>query len=83
MLMPEETAVSEVADGIASAAGDLLEEVSLFDVYTGDELPEGRRSLAFRLRFRAPDRTLADEDVKPAWDAIVEAIDGLRGELRG
>jgi phenylalanyl-tRNA synthetase beta chain len=81
--MPEEVAVSAVASAIGEAGGDLLEDVALFDVYAGEELPDGRRSLAFRLRFRAVDRTLAEEDVKPAWDAIVASIGSLKGELRG
>jgi phenylalanyl-tRNA synthetase beta chain len=83
ILMPEEVAVSAVASAIGEAGGDLLEDVALFDVYAGEELPDGRRSLAFRLRFRAVDRTLAEEDVKPAWDAIVASIGSLKGELRG
>ena len=82
-LMPEATPVSEVVSGIEAAGGELLEQVSLFDVYTGDSLPEGQRSLAFRLRFRAPDRTLAEEDVKPLWDEVVASLGAMGGELRG
>lgn len=83
VLLPEAAPVSEVASAIESAGSDLLEEVSLFDVYGGEELPDGCRSLAFRLRFRATDRTLSEEDVKPAWDAIVSALGAMGGELRG
>jgi phenylalanyl-tRNA synthetase beta chain len=60
--------------GAAAAGGDgssLLEEVALFDVYTGAQAGEGRKSLAYTLRFRAPDRTLTDEEVTAARDAAV------------
>ena len=53
------------------AGGSLLEEVRLFDVYTGEQVGEGRKSLAYALRFRAPDRTLTDEEVAVARDAAV------------
>jgi phenylalanyl-tRNA synthetase beta chain len=52
-----------VAEGLRAAAGDLLESVTLFDVYRGPGIAEGARSLAYRLRFCAPDRTLTDEEV--------------------
>ncbi|MGH3965549.1 MAG: phenylalanine--tRNA ligase subunit beta, partial [Pseudonocardiaceae bacterium] len=54
-------------------AGELLEDVRLFDVYTGDQIGEGKRSLAFALRFRAPDRTLTVAEASTARDAAVAA----------
>ena len=45
----------------------------LFDVYTGDQVPDGKKSLAFALRLRAPDRTLTDDDIREARDAAVAA----------
>jgi phenylalanyl-tRNA synthetase beta chain len=59
---------------IAQTAGALLEEITLFDVYTGAPIPEGQRSLAFRLRFRAPDRTLTDGDVNKIRDKIARRL---------
>jgi phenylalanyl-tRNA synthetase beta chain len=53
----------EVADSLRGAAGEVLESVRLFDVYRGPGIAEGTRSLAYRLRFCAPDRTLTDEEV--------------------
>ena len=53
----------EVADVLGAAAGDLLESVALFDVYRGPSIGEGRRSLAFRLRFCSLDHTLTDDEV--------------------
>jgi phenylalanyl-tRNA synthetase beta chain len=69
----------------AGAAGDgLLEEVTLFDVYTGEQAGEGNKSLAYTLRFRAPDRTLTDEEVTAARDAAVaEAGRRVGAVLRG
>ncbi|GAA4699615.1 phenylalanine--tRNA ligase subunit beta [Nocardioides nanhaiensis] len=63
------TAAVEAA--LREGAGDLLESVRLFDVYTGVQVGEGRTSLAFALRFRAPDRTLTDEETAAARDAAV------------
>ena len=65
--VPAATLVDALLDG----GGDLLEDVSLFDVYAGEQVGEGRRSLAFTLRFRAPDRTLTHEEANAARDAAV------------
>jgi phenylalanyl-tRNA synthetase beta chain len=69
----------------ASEAGDLvLEDLRLFDVYTGDQAGEGRKSLAYTLRFRAPDRTLTAEEASVARDAAVAEAARLTGAvLRG
>ncbi len=67
----------------ARRAADSLEQVRLFDVYTGEQVGEGRRSLALALAFRSPERTLTDEDVAPVRERIVAAIEALGGELRG
>jgi len=62
-----------LVDGAAGAgAGDVrLESVRLFDVYTGDQAGEGRKSLAYTLRFRASDRTLTADEASAARDAAV------------
>ena len=52
-------------------AGELLEDVRLFDVYTGPQIGEGRKSLTLALRFRAPDRTLTEDEASAARDAAV------------
>ncbi|HEU5475154.1 MAG TPA: phenylalanine--tRNA ligase subunit beta [Actinophytocola sp.] len=64
---------AEVADSLRSGAGTLLEDLNLFDVYTGDQLAEGKRSLAYSLRFRASDRTLTLEEATTARDAAIAA----------
>jgi phenylalanyl-tRNA synthetase beta chain len=62
----------------------LVEKRRIFDVYEGDPIPPGRRSIAVNLAVRAPDRTLSDEDVAPIRRAIVEAVEQATGAtLRG
>jgi phenylalanyl-tRNA synthetase beta chain len=55
----------------------------VFDVYTGEQVGEDRRSLALGLSFRALERTLTDEDIAPVRERIVAALEGVGGELRG
>jgi phenylalanyl-tRNA synthetase beta chain len=62
---------AELADALGDGGGELLEDVRLFDVYTGEQVGTGRRSLAFTLRFRAPDRTLTSEEANAARDSAV------------
>jgi phenylalanyl-tRNA synthetase beta chain len=62
---------AEVETALREGAGDLLESIRLFDVFTGDQIGEGSKSLAFALRFRAPDRTLTEEETTAARDAAV------------
>ncbi|WP_028645336.1 phenylalanine--tRNA ligase subunit beta [Nocardioides sp. URHA0020] len=63
------TAAVEAA--LREGAGELLESIRLFDLFTGDQVGDGRKSLAFALRFRAPDRTLTEEETTAARDAAV------------
>ena len=70
-VVPAAEVEAALAAGAASADGGLLEEVRLFDIYTGEQVGEGNKSLAYRLRFRAPDRTLTDEETSAARDAAV------------
>ncbi len=65
--------VAELTATLRRGAGDLLEDVRLFDVYTGDQIGPCKRSLAFALRFRAPDRTLTVAEATAARDAAVAA----------
>jgi phenylalanyl-tRNA synthetase beta chain len=81
--LPESVQAAEVLDRVRAAAGEMLEDVSVFDVYSGGQVGEGRRSLALALSFQAEDRTLTDEDVAPARERIVAALGDLGGELRG
>lgn len=72
-----------VADAVREGAGELLEDLQLFDVFTGPQIGEDRKSLTFALRFRAPDRTLTEDDATAARDAAVRrAAEGVGAELR-
>ncbi|HET7488031.1 MAG TPA: phenylalanine--tRNA ligase subunit beta [Acidimicrobiales bacterium] len=72
-----------VAGTVRRAAGPLLEDLRLFDVYRHERLGAGRRSLAYRLRLQAPDRTLTDADVAEVRTACIEAVAATHGgELR-
>jgi len=62
---------AEVSDVLRTGSGDLLEHLALFDVYTGAQVGAGRRSLAYAMRFRAPDRTLTRDEATAARDAAI------------
>jgi phenylalanyl-tRNA synthetase beta chain len=83
LVVPDEVLAADVAARLRSGAGDLLEELRLFDVFTGPQVGAGRKSLAYALRFRAPDRTLTDVEVLAARDAAVAATAELGAALRG
>ncbi|MCQ5130578.1 phenylalanine--tRNA ligase subunit beta [Butyricicoccus faecihominis] len=69
---------------IEQAAGSILESVSLFDVYKGENIPEGKKSLAYSMSLRAPDRTLTDEECDKAMrDAIAALEKDFGAKLRG
>ncbi|HEY4427757.1 MAG TPA: phenylalanine--tRNA ligase subunit beta [Solirubrobacteraceae bacterium] len=81
--LPEQVAAGEILEAVREAAGEMLEDADIFDVYAGEQVGEGRRSLALTLTFRARDRTLTDEDVAPLRERIVAALGEMGGELRG
>jgi phenylalanyl-tRNA synthetase beta chain len=74
IVCPEAMEAAHVAAVVREAAGELLADLRLFDVYRGEPLPAGMRSLAFTLSFQAPDRTLAEDDVLPVRGRIVAAL---------
>lgn len=71
---PTKVSVAEIERVMAKAAGTLLESVELFDQYLGESVPEGQRSLAFRLIYRAGDRTLTEEDIESVHQQVREAL---------
>jgi phenylalanyl-tRNA synthetase beta chain len=81
--LPDGVPADEVLARVRAAGGDTLAEAEIFDVYAGQQVGEGRRSLALALSFRALDRTLTDEDVAPTRARIVHALQEIEGELRG
>ena len=69
---------------ITKAGGNLLKEVHLFDLYEGEHMEEGKKSLAFSLKYYDPERTLTDEDITKAHDKVLEAVKEQAGAvLRG
>jgi phenylalanyl-tRNA synthetase beta chain len=84
LVVAADVPAEDVRAALADGAGELLEEVRLFDVYTGEQVPAGHRSLAFALRLRAPDRTLTAEEANAVRDAAVaEAARRTGAVLRG
>ncbi|WP_193047578.1 phenylalanine--tRNA ligase subunit beta [Mycolicibacterium baixiangningiae] len=73
LIVSDDVAAQSVVDAVRSGAGELLEDVRLFDVYTGPQIGDGRKSLALALRFRAADRTLTEDEASAARDAAVQA----------
>lgn len=75
---------AQVETALRSGGGELLEDITLFDVYEGAQAGEGRKSLTYALRFRAPDRTLTEDEASAARDAAVSAASEAVGAvLRG
>ena len=84
LVLDSEVPAGEVRAALAEGAGELLESVALFDVYESAQLGEGKRSLAYKLTFRAPDRTLTSEETLAARDAAVAVTASRFGAtLRG
>ena len=84
VILPATVAAGDLVACIRSAGGELVSGVEIFDVYSGDQVGDGKVSLAVHVEFRDPERTLTDEDVAPLREKIVSAVQGeLGGELRG
>ncbi|WP_420616558.1 phenylalanine--tRNA ligase subunit beta [Candidatus Palauibacter sp.] len=75
MTVPRGVPAADIERAVREATSDLLRAVSLFDVYSGDEIEGGRLGLAWTFRFRAPDRTLTDQDVESEMSALSTALE--------
>ncbi|MBT1160695.1 phenylalanine--tRNA ligase subunit beta [Bifidobacterium sp. SO1] len=80
--VPTAVSAAQLEAVIREAAGDALESIELFDVFTGDQIGEGLKSLAFAVVFRAPDRTLTADDSEAIRKAIVDKAGELGAQLR-
>ncbi|NQV05968.1 phenylalanine--tRNA ligase subunit beta, partial [bacterium] len=79
-----DVAAADLREAVAAHAGPELERLVLFDVFSGPPLEEGRKSMAFRLTFRHPERTLTDEELEPVRRSISDHVTiTLDGRLRG
>ena len=84
LVVDADVAAQTVEDAVRAGAGELLEEVRLFDVFTGPQVGDDRKSLTFALRFRASDRTLTEDEASAARDAAVRcAAERVGAVLRG
>ncbi len=73
LVVAEDVAAAAVVEAVRDGAGELLEDVRLFDVYTGPQIGDGRKSLTLALRFRATDRTLTEDEASASREAAVAA----------
>jgi phenylalanyl-tRNA synthetase beta chain len=83
VVVDEDAPAADVQAAVAAAAGSLLAGVRVFDVYRGEQVGAGRKSLALRLELRAPDRTLTDADAAALRSEIETELERIGGRLRG
>jgi phenylalanyl-tRNA synthetase beta chain len=82
VIVPDDVSAERLAEVVREGAGELLRSLRVFDLYHGEQVGEGNKSLALRLEFRAPDRTLTDEEVAERRAAIERALESIGGRLR-
>jgi len=75
VLVPRDILVEEILNIIETAGGDLVRDVDLFDIYEGEELPDGKKNLAFHIIFQATDRTLSSLEVDNINKKIINALE--------
>jgi phenylalanyl-tRNA synthetase beta chain len=83
VVVPTRVSAEEVRGAVLAGGGALLGSAKVFDLYEGEQLGEGRKSLALRLEFRAANRTLTDEEVAERRASIEAALERIGGALRG
>ncbi|MFO0845970.1 MAG: phenylalanine--tRNA ligase subunit beta [Gemmataceae bacterium] len=84
VIVPEATPAEQVEAEIRAAGGGLLRDVKLFDLYRGDSIPQGTKSLAYALSYQAEDRTLSDKDVEKAHKGVESRLRHvLKAQIRG
>ncbi len=82
MVVPKEIMAGQIEAVIAQRGGKILEDYQLFDIYEGDQIKEGYKSVAYSITFRAKDRTLEEADVTAAMKKILNGLEGMGIELR-
>jgi phenylalanyl-tRNA synthetase beta chain len=82
IVVDDDVPAMRVREAVLAGGGELLKGATIFDTYRGEQIGEDRKSLALRLEFRAPDRTLTDAEVAERREAIKEALAGIGGALR-
>lgn len=79
LLVPRYTLVDEVLRVIQQAGGILVKDVDLFDIYEGENIPEGKKSLAFHIIYQAPDHTLSPKEINHLQEKIIKALERNTG----
>jgi len=82
VVVPEDVPAATVRKAVLTGGGELLRAARIFDLFAGEQLGEGRKSLALRLEFRAPDRTLTDDEVAELRGSIAAELEKIGGTLR-
>jgi phenylalanyl-tRNA synthetase beta chain len=83
VVLPADARAADVREAVLAAGGELLRSAEVFDLYEGEQVGAGRKSLALRLEFRAADRTLTDEEVGGPRASIEAKLGEMGGTLRG
>jgi phenylalanyl-tRNA synthetase beta chain len=81
LVMDESVAVGPLLAAMRRAGGQLLESIEMFDVYRGAQVGEGKKSVAFSLIFRAPDRTLTEPEIARAMEKVQRSCERLYGAV--
>ena len=82
MVVPKAVSAGQIEDMIRQRGGKIMESCELFDIYEGDQVKEGCKSIAYSITFRADDRTLTDDDITGAMKKILNGLESLGIELR-
>ncbi len=83
MLVDKDVPVADIEEIIIKASGKLLDTIKLFDVYEGSQIPEGKKSVAYAVSFRAADRNLTNEEINIVFDKILRKLEaGVSAQLR-
>lgn len=82
MLCDDSLPVLSIEKAIRSAAGNILETVTLFDVFRGKQIEEGKKSVAYNITLRSADHTLTEEEITRAVNKIIKALEALGATLR-
>ena len=82
MVVPKDVLAGQIEEIFENKGGAYLESFELFDVYEGNQILKGHKSMAYSLVFRAPDKNLSDEDVNSAMNRILKALKGKDIEFR-
>ena len=82
MVVPKEILAGQIEAMIDQRGGKILESYQLFDLYEGAQIQEGYKSVAYKITFRAKDRTLEEADINAAMKKILNGLSGMGIELR-